>query len=402
MLITINDAVDFDNSKSFFEEIFNAEPGKPFDDFWITFINDFVLEISNYSELKKYGDLVALANWCKNFFSEDYFSKKSSVYKNRVARGTVFHIPPNNVPTNLAYSFFAGLITGNRNLIRLPSSSAPQIEFIIETLNKLFEKRYYVARDKFFCAIKYQKERTITDFLSFNCDRRVIWGGDMSIKSVRESSLNPMGNDIVFPDRYSFSIINAEEYNASNQKKQLALRFYNDVFIFDQNACTAPHLVIWLGNKKTVSSAAKAFWELQEKVVSKKYELPPNKFSEKLALGYKYAAMKKDLRTRIISQKNIVRVQLGSIDKKIDSFKLNCGLFFEYTTDDINDLKKFVNKRYQTLSYFGFHPEKIRNDLLNMQLPGIDRIVPIGSTLDFDLIWDGKDLISELTRIVNV
>jgi hypothetical protein len=33
-----------------------------------------------------------------------------------------------------------------------------------------------------------------------------------------------------------------------------------------------------------------------------------------------------------------------------------------------------------------------------MRFNGIDRIVPIGKTTDFNLIWDGYDLINVLSR----
>jgi hypothetical protein len=33
---------------------------------------------------------------------------------------------------------------------------------------------------------------------------------------------------------------------------------------------------------------------------------------------------------------------------------------------------------------------------------GIDRIVPIGKTLDFSLNWDGYDLINQMSRIIEI
>jgi hypothetical protein len=40
--------------------------------------------------------------------------------------------------------------------------------------------------------------------------------------------------------------------------------------------------------------------------------------------------------------------------------------------------------------------------MLNSNLTGIDRIVPIGNALDIDFKWDGYDLIKTLSRIVSV
>ena len=33
---------------------------------------------------------------------------------------------------------------------------------------------------------------------------------------------------------------------------------------------------------------------------------------------------------------------------------------------------------------------------------GVDRFVPLGKSMDFTLVWDGYDLITTLSRIVNI
>ena len=32
---------------------------------------------------------------------------------------------------------------------------------------------------------------------------------------------------------------------------------------------------------------------------------------------------------------------------------------------------------------------------------GVDRVVPVGQALEMDTVWDGRDLIAELSRIVS-
>ena len=47
---------------------------------------------------------------------------------------------------------------------------------------------------------------------------------------------------------------------------------------------------------------------------------------------------------------------------------------------------------------FGFEKADLMKSLKKMKLLGIDRVVPFGKTTDFDLIWDGYDLIYTLSR----
>ena len=56
------------------------------------------------------------------------------------------------------------------------------------------------------------------------------------------------------------------------------------------------------------------------------------------------------------------------------------------------------DKRCQTIAYIG--DSKILLPLVNSGVKGIDRIVPIGKTMDFDLIWDGYNLPVLMTRTI--
>lgn len=40
--------------------------------------------------------------------------------------------------------------------------------------------------------------------------------------------------------------------------------------------------------------------------------------------------------------------------------------------------------------------------LLTAGINGVDRVVPIGKTMDFDFIWDGYNLSERMTRIISI
>ena len=78
------------------------------------------------------------------------------------------------------------------------------------------------------------------------------------------------------------------------------------------------------------------------------------------------------------------------------------GFFFEYETKDINKIKDFINNKYQTLTYFGVDKNKLKSFIFENNLKGIDRIVPIGQSLNIGLSWDGYDIPNMLSRGVEV
>ena len=59
-----------------------------------------------------------------------------------MGRGTVLHITPSNVPTNFAYSMVFGLLSGNNNIIRLPSKNFLQVKILCEILKNYLQKDF--------------------------------------------------------------------------------------------------------------------------------------------------------------------------------------------------------------------------------------------------------------------
>ena len=86
----------------------------------------------------------------------------------------------------------------------------------------------------------------------------------------------------------------------------------------------------------------------------------------------------------------------------IDKFRGKFGYFFEYEIDEINEIARIVNNKYQTLTYFGINKMALKDFVLENSLLGIDRIVPVGQAMDMGVIWDGYDIIRSLSRIVEV
>ena len=92
------------------------------------------------------------------------------------------------------------------------------------------------------------------------------------------------------------------------------------------------------------------------------------------------------------------RVGIKELSVNMDSFKGFAGIFFEYDSDEISNLKKIVNRKFQTLLYYGFDKEFLRKIIFKNNFKGIDRVVPIGSGLDMNFLWDGYNLDNALSR----
>ena len=78
------------------------------------------------------------------------------------------------------------------------------------------------------------------------------------------------------------------------------------------------------------------------------------------------------------------------------------GLFFSARVDRLGDLAPVLSRKDQTLTYFGFDLNELKEFALSLTGKAIDRMVPIGQALQFSRFWDGKDLLREFCRFVHI
>ena len=375
------------------EHAVNARPLVPFDNSVIEFFNDlskFLTKVRDYSEVATFGF------WCR----KAALLKEKAKYDDldmRVGRGVVFHSTPSNVPVNFAFSFAAGLLAGNANIVRIPGKDFEQVDIILHAVEELLGGKHRNLA-QYLCFVKYPPDKKQHDLYSSICDVRIIWGGDGTVNELRGSPLKPKATEITFADRDSIAVINADEYLRATDKSKIAQDFYNDTYFIDQNACTSPRIVFWLGKEKEEAKAL--FWDSIGAITRDKYELAPVQSVGKLAAFYKAAA---SVPVSLMSAKDdcyITRVKVQGADDKLMRFKYNSGFFFECEINSLKDILPVCGERLQTLTYYGLAKDEIASFLSLYKPKGIDRAVPIGKSMDFTLTWDGYDLIRQLSRKV--
>lgn len=406
---------------------------EPFTTEMLEMLNEVSRLLMDNSEAKQYSDVVTYAFWIRKAsllkLKEQFYKKDGDIH---LGRGVAFHIAPSNVPVNFAYSLATGLLTGNANVVRVPSKDFQQVEIISNAFRVVLAQEKYTLLKPYVCLVKYAREKGINDLFSSIADTRIIWGGDDTIAEIRKSPLAPRAMDITFADRFSLAVIDSESLHVMSceERNRIAGEFYNDTYLTDQNACTSPRLVVWLGNcTDRVREVRDDFWGRLHKVVENKYRFQSIQGVNKLASGClaaaKYAAnLSMDLcgpkheidisESSTLSSKNscgvkiephadnlLVRVKTPQIMDGLMDLKDNSGYFFEYECTDILDLKGLCNdKRCQTISYIG--DKCMLSPLLVSGIRGVDRVVPVGQTMDFSLIWDGYNLYERFTRTISL
>lgn len=365
---------------------------KVFDEEIVSFLNELSKIIVKSKESRKNNELMAFGFWCRNTNLQKLKQKYSQKFlENKMGIGLLFHIPPSNVISNFAYSLLFGLLSGNTNVVRIPKRSLEFANVLISFINKKINRKSNIS--KMINFINYKDEKTNIN-LSKISDGRLIWGSDETIKKFKNLKTKKNCKNIYFSDKYSMSILNSSEIIKLNDSSLTVLckNFYNDSYLMDQNACSSPHIIFWKGKK--IPLGQKIFWNKVYEIAKKNYKL------DMFAAVDKYAntlIMSSNEKIKINNYENIlIRIQLNKLSENLDKFRGRWGLFYEYIIKNNLDLP--YSKKYQTLSYYGFNKNELKNLKDRSKNFSFNRVVPVGKSTEMNLFWDGNNLVSILSK----
>ncbi|MER7280673.1 acyl-CoA reductase [Dactylosporangium sp. NPDC000244] len=320
----------------------------------------------------------------------------------RAPRGLVLHFPPANVDTIFVYSWALSALAGNHNVVRISSRSAGAADAVLEALNDvLAEADPAVARTQ--RMVTYDRDDTLTAALSAACDLRVLWGGDASVTALRRHPIRPLARELAFPDRSSFAAISVAGWRSApaQQRRAAVAGFANDLYWFDQAACSSPRDLCWVGDPADAEHARAEFTGLlAEEISLRGWRVDPAMAVEKYVATYGLAA--EGAATRVTFAGNaLAEVELAGLEE-LQRGWLGAGTVCHVTVGSLAELAPAIRRKDQTLAHFGFTLADLDDFVTLVAGRGLDRIVPFGQALTFAGVWDGLDLLHEFTRIITV
>lgn len=378
-----------------FEEMKQLPVKHIFDIEVCSFLDNLSHKIREDLECRNYPDIITFGFFCRKANIERL--KKEYYEENRIGRGLSFHIAPSNVPINFAYTMIDGLLAGNSCIVRTSSKDFVQTNILCRIIKEVFAESDSNVK-KYIAIVQYGREKEINDYFSSLSDIRVIWGGDTTIQEIRKCPIPTRCVELTFADRYSLCVLDAVAILNIKEWKITAQNFYNDTYLYDQNACSSPRLMYWLGNQADCESAQEVFWQEIHKYICTKYNIEPIIAVDKLTMDYRIAMDIENAKVNIGKDNLIHRIQITKLPDDIRKYECPGGSFLEYCSDNLNELSHIITKKFQTLSYIGDISESLNKWVIKNGFSGIDRIVPIGKTSDMTLTWDGYNLIDTMSR----
>jgi hypothetical protein len=362
-----------------------------------TLVAEFADKLNRGPEFKREPSLRAFAFWIRKGAIEqlrtDFIARlpRDCVC---AGRGLAFHLPPANVDTIFLYSWVLSFLAGNVNITRLPSQLGTSVALALDTLIALLRRTGY--NDSF---LSYAASEPINRTLSGIADFRLVWGGNEKARAFECLPLRIDGRALVFPDRFSYSVMSGEYLQSltPDQVAELARKFHNDLFVFNQMACSSPHILYVVGSSRQAAAVDRLVLAVAHTADQSGTTIEAAHAIQKFTAANVLAGEGHIARGRRYSNAMTVVELMDRVSPQVGG-----GFVSVCYVDQLDDLIDLVQERDQTLVYAGFSKETMSQFARKVAPKGLCRIVPVGRALDFDVIWDGQDLMMEAVRQLRV
>lgn len=365
----------------------------------VEFLSDLSKGLISHKNIKNYPDIVTFAFWCRKSNLNKIITENN---KNQIrfGLGLLYHNSPSNVPINFAYSLVFGLLSGNSSVVRVSSKTSPSRSIVIDEISMVLKIKKYRKIKDLIHVIQFDHDDQINEFWISNSDGRLIWGGDNTVLKMRKYYSRPRSREIVFPDRYSICVLNAKKILGINKKEmdKLCEGLFNDIYLLNQMACSSPQLFNWIGLTSDIKKAKKKLWPLLIKYAKDRNNLKPVEYMNKYLELCKNVIVNKNIKEVNFENNLLYNIELKSFENLNKSHRGYYGTLNEISSNKLNEIASIIDERCQTLTYYGFKKDQLIELIAKNRLRGIDRIVPIGKSIDMDIVWDGYDILNQLSR----
>ena len=372
-----------------------------FDPLVLGFLEELSVLFMKDPSYRQYPDVYALGFWLRPAHMKQIRRRQEETRARAGSgRGLVLHIAPSNMPTMFAYSWITALLAGCSSIVRLSAKESEISDRILQGIASLLDKPAYEKLRHRNAFVRFPRDHEALAQISQRVSARMIWGGDETVKKISALPKPEEAVDIGFPDKYSIALIDTDRIGQmSDEELRLqANLFCRDTYGADQNACSSPRSVFWLG-EGGVEKAKERWWDAVYEE-SKRYELAPWMATEKYRILCRTYAETKGLGQVQRWTNRVYVVPCGRAadwkGRSLPEGKL--GIFYEFDLDRTEEVMSLLTEKIQTAVCIGPDPKDLYDRARQVGCPGLDRAVCAGEALEFDTIWDRKDLIGMLTE----
>jgi hypothetical protein len=326
-------------------------------------------------------------------------------------RGLVAQWIAGNIPTLAIFSFVLSALVKNVNLVRVPKES---LGVVRRMLAALAETRVTDSAGNSFSGSDLLEgasffyfpgeDRALHAALSLRADARVVWGGQETLATVLALPRHEHCEDIVFGPKFSLGVVDAagraRVTHGGDDGTALVRSLVRDVLLFDQAACSSPHILYVEGSIED----ARAFGRAVGAELAKQTKRSPKRVIAEgtaaaiLRLRTDYAlAEERD----VIASNTVDYTVLVDADGPILSEGVQSRTVFVRAVARLLDVVSIVTPQVQTVGLLVEDVELAATLAEGLAQKGVSRLVRFGLMNVYDQPWDGLFACDRFVRWVS-
>jgi hypothetical protein len=316
-------------------------------------------------------------------------------------RGIVAHFVAGNIPHLTFFSLVLALLSKNGSIVKVPEE---HVSYLLELLRVLsatdvkLDRKKYRGRDliKSIALVGFRSADIETaKAFSLLADARIVWGGHEAVESINGLPQKAHADTIVFGPKYSFGVFDKKCVKGRDFKKVLS-RAAQDIVLFDQMACSSPHVYFFEKSGTSLSDIADMLRERLEALPStlRRKQTSPEMASRIINERGRYYL---DPSLDIVAPESLEWTILMNKSVALEE-PLQGGCIYLKEIDSLDDVLPLVTRKVQAISIGIDDRAKSERFAEGAAYRGVDRVVRHGSIHDFTLPWDGMLPLSRLVR----
>lgn len=342
-------------------------------------------------------------NYIDKTFYEQFTQTEQGFELCAQPRGIVCHWVATNVPTLAFFSLVQAILSKNGSIVKVADANRDILLKLLKKLNETkikIDKKVYLGKDivRSIAVVSFSSDDKVTnEKFSLAADAKVVWGSASAVNDVRALPQREHCETIIFGPKYSFGVF-AKDYIESGHFKKALGNVARDVAVFNQMACSSPHVFFFEKSKYSIYEIGEMLHEEFKKLPA---HLLSHQTSENIAATIinkravhlldngKFSIASEDLRWTILINNDL------SLEEPVQG---KC--IFIKEVKHINQVVDLITRKIQVVSAAILNSQKRKEFARQATFKGVDRIVSPGKMHDFDLPWDGILTLNRLVRWV--
>ena len=351
-------------------------PGLPYLSLWLREENIRSLYLTNFGSIPASGDIITISSRLGMF---------------SVPRGIVCHWIAGNVPVLGIFSLVLATLGKNASILKIPPELGRTFNLLLKGLE---ETVLFVEGDEVTGSIIARSvalvsfpssNHQISEAFSLAADCRVVYGSEEAVSAISRLPHQVHCESIMYGPKYSLAVFD-QVSKCSADFPDLLEGLARDIVLFNQTACSSPHVVFCEKGGFGIRKVAELLKIAFERISGHLYH--PLAEGTVIAVINTRAQYLLDVHKDILCSSDLKWTICMNDDLSLEEPVQGRCIFLK-EVDDINQVLDLITRKVQTVSLSVRDELRRESFVQELAYRGVDRVMTPGMMHEYTQPWDG-------------